>query len=327
MVQNKNPKDIVYSPSEISGLVLETIKERQLDPDGGVKTHISVLDKVINPWRPGDLVVIMAYTSNGKSSLVQYIARKEAGRIVNEQMGGEVVVIVTWEMAIEEMGMYDIASLTKIPSDKLMQGRIEDADWRALEAAAMKRSATPIWLIGHSIKNRKKRPNLSLESVRESLTWIEDNMHLHPRVIFLDHLQLIPGSRPGMTKQERCMENMDAAKDLAYALGCPVVLAVQAGREVTRRDWKMPQIADGQWTSNIEQATDKIISMWYPKTTEPLGSIVPNTNLECMMDLMLVQLLKQRGGDACLWWPLHFKPELNDFAPMDVTNTPLNDWH
>lgn len=324
--KQQDPRDIVYSPNDVSKLALAELKTRRENPGAGVRTHITSLDETVIPLRPGDLVIIMANSSHGKTSLMQYILRQEAKKIIEKRAEPEkeIVVFVTWETAVEELGMYDISSYTKIPSDKLYQGNVSGDDWKNLETAAFKRSTMPVWVIGHSIARRKKRPSLTMSNVLESLWYIEETFGLHPTLICLDYLQeMEPEIRD--TRRLQIFDCMSRSKDTALAMGCPVLLGCQAKREVLERDWKLPRMSDGEETSAIEHTADKVISLWYPKMTEDTDEPLGNTGIDITNQLMIVGLMKQRYGPAGQWWPLFFRPEINDFQSMILEDRSLTD--
>jgi len=118
-------------------------------------------------------------------------------------------------------------------------------------------------------------------------------------------------------------DSMNRAKDMALALGCPVLLGCQAKRDVLERDWKLPRMSDGEETSNIEHTTDKMLSFWYPKMSEPLGEMLGKTGIVVTEDLMICSLAKQRYGPAGIWWPLRFEPGINNFTPMELVREEL----
>jgi len=323
MTEQQEPRDIVYTPNEVGKLALEELQTRRTDPAAGVSTHIGSLDEVVIPFRPGDLIVIMANSSHGKTQFMQYVLRQEAKKIVDKKAEPEteIVVFVTWETAVEELGMYDIASYTKIPSDKLYQGKITDDDWKNLEVAAFKRSVSPVWVIGHSIKRRKKRPHLTMNNVLAALQWIEEEFGLHPILICLDYLQRMePDIRD--VRRLQVFDSTNRAKDMALAMGCPVLLGCQAKRNIVDREWKLPRMSDGEETSNIEHTADKVLSFWYPKMTETTD-VLGKTGIPITDNLMICGLMKQRYGKAGQWWPLHIDPEINHIASMELTTEQL----
>ena len=324
MATTQDPRDIVYTPNDVSKLALGELENRRQHPGEGIRTHIATLDEKVIPMRPGDLIVVMANSSHGKTSFMQYILRQEAKRIVAKNKDGmnEIVVFVTWETAVEELGMYDISSYTKIPSDRLYQGIITADEWKNLEVAAFKRATMPVWVIGHSIKRRKKRPDLTMSNVLESLQYIEDEFGLHPTLICLDYLQEMQPEIQD-TRRLQIFDCMSRSKDTALAMGCPVLLGCQAKRSVLERDWKLPRMSDGEETSSIEHTADKVLSFWYPKMTEEIGTSLVKTDIVVTENLVICSLAKQRYGPAGLWWPLHFEPGINKFAPMELTSEAL----
>ena len=155
-------RDIVYTPNEVGNLVVSAVKERRENPGAGVRSSIPTLDEHLLPLRPGELVTIIGRPSNYKSGLMQYWARKVAEEIDNES---EVVVYVTWEMGVEELGLYDLAASACLNAVDIAQGRVSEDAWAQLQQAAMRRASIPLWLIGHSVERRKKRPDLTLSNV------------------------------------------------------------------------------------------------------------------------------------------------------------------
>lgn len=322
-----DPKDIVYTPPQVGTLVLKAIEERKSNPGAGVRMHISTVDDQLLPLRPGELVTVMGRPSNYKSGLMEFWARKVAQEIITEGAEKEMVVFVTWEMAVEELGLYDLASSTSLDAAEISQGRIDDATWAKLQAAAMKRAALPLWVLGHSIERRKKRPRLTVNNISTALSWIEDEMGYHPRIIFLDYLQQME-CETGENRRMQVFENVYRCKDMALAMGCPVVLGIQAHRDVDNRAWKLPLMGDGMETSNIEHTADKMISLWMPKTTDPVGSTLHGIDdLTVTDNLLILGVMKQKLGPAGFWRSLYVDPTKNMITATEYNRANVNDWN
>lgn len=322
MANHDAGQEIVYTPNDVSTLSLAAIKERREHPDSGVRCYIPTVDKVLKPCRGGELVTVMGRPSNYKSGFMQYWARHVAQDIAaTGNPDAEMVVYITWEMAVEELGVYDLAAALQISTDDLQDGKLDDAAWERLQAQAMKRAALPLWIIGHSIERRHKRPNLSLSNIAQALTWIDEQMGKHPRIVFLDYLQLMQAER-GEERRTQVIENVHRSKDMSYHLGCPVVLGVQAGRQVDERNWKLPEMGDGLESSSIEHAADKMLSLWMPKQSLPVGSTlrIPggDVDLEVTENLLICGVKKQRMGAANRVFPLYVDPTRNTIAPMEL---------
>jgi replicative DNA helicase len=156
-----NEETIVYSPPEIMHLSMQQLQRREDDPRVGVKMHVPALDDYMIPMRPGDLVAIIGRPSNYKTGLMLWTLRKEAENIMRDIRQGDkdavndIVVYVTWEIAIEEAGLMDLASATRIDVEAMARGNLNEDAWRKLREKAARRSGFPLWILGHSIERRK----------------------------------------------------------------------------------------------------------------------------------------------------------------------------
>lgn len=295
------PETIVYRPADVAELTLKTIAQRETTRDRGVILGIKAVDDILLPMRPGELVTVLALSSNWKTGLMQYVARRTAESL--DPSGDECVLFVTWEIAIEEAGILDLASATQIDLSDIAQGKI--TDWASLKNAAVKRGTLPVYLIGHSIERRKQRPALTMTNVAKAVLYLEDRLKLRVRLACLDYLQRIEWEGVGEPRIQYS-RNVDRCKDMALAIGAPVMLGCQAKQEIMERDWKLPRMNDGMETSNVMHSSDKIIGLWRPIVTEgpdsqvgPAGGRIPVTD-----DLMLMGIAKQRFGRVGDWFPL-----------------------
>lgn len=288
---------IVYTPGEVADLTLKTIESRQATRDRGITTGIEAVDGVLKPMRPGELVTIIALSSNWKTGLMQYLARRAASAI---GAADECVLYVTWEIAVEEAGLLDLANATSIDIGDISEGNV--SDWDTLKRAAVERGALPIVVIGHSLERRKSRPALTLTNVALAVRWLEDTLGLRVRLACLDYLQRIEWEGDGEARHQYA-RNVQRSKDMALALGCPVLLGCQAKQELMDRAWKLPRMNDGMETSAVMHASDKIIGLWRPVVTDGPGAVIGD-GLKISDDLLLLGLAKQRFGQVGSWWPL-----------------------
>lgn len=312
-------RDITYSPNDAAKEALATIEERRTDIGVGVRTGIPCVDEYFQPARPGQLVAVIGMTSNYKTGFMQWWARQAAQQIVKDQNSGKAVVYVTWESAVEELLALDMAATLKISATDIFQGRISDEQMEQLRSTAFQRSGLPLWIIGHSIKEGKRRPRLTLTLIGKALAHIRDEYGLTPRAIFLDYLQQIE-SEEGEDRRMQVFYNVYRCKDMSYAMKCPVVLATQAKREVYANAWGVPGVADSLESSNLEHTADGVLGVWLPKTNHEVGSFIEmkggKDRLEVTDNLLILRVLKQRMGPAGRSWPLYVAPERNFVAEM-----------
>lgn len=306
-------KTIVFDPPKAASLTIEALEDLQKNRDRGVHTGIVGLDNVLLPMLPSELITIIGYTSWYKSGFMNWVA-KHALENVKEN---EVVIKVTWEQSIEEDTLVWIANNASISISMLAKGEYSETDWKMVMGSYKQRILTPLWIVGHSSKEseagHRARPRMTMTDVQRALDFIckgATDKELKIRLIVLDYLQRIrPDPQDGSTKREQMMEAVNRSKDTAIQFGCPVMLGVQASRDVLNRNFKLPRLDDGLETSNIEQSSDKVISLWYPIKTEEEGAIVMEKPVN--KNLLICGLLKQKMGVAPVTAALFVDPEKN----------------
>ena len=307
------PENVVFSPQQASVLAVKSIEIRRDAKNSGIKSGIVDLDATLLPMRTGELISVMAYTTNYKTGFMSYLAKSACEQIDVES--GEIVIYLSWEQSVEEQTMLDISFTSMIDASRLYKGDITEWQWSEMLKASVERATKPLWLIGHSENSGSRRPRLSMTDVANALAFVVDTQQRKPRMIVLDYLQRI--NRDDCRSNDirvALMEVVDRAKDMSLAFGCPVVLGTQAGRQVLERVWKMPTLADSQESSNLEQSSDKIIGLWYPKTTEAVGSDIRYSKDKMYTvtnNLLLLNILKQKYGIAPAMYQLHVQPEVN----------------
>ncbi|HOD05103.1 MAG TPA: DnaB-like helicase C-terminal domain-containing protein [Anaerolineaceae bacterium] len=320
-MSDKSINSVVYDPPHAGQLAVDYVTAMQDTANIGLKSGLCDLDGILVPFRPGNLVTVIGYTSNMKSTFMDFLAMQALGQIDRDK--NEFICKVTWEQSVEEDTLGWIASKGGLSITKMARGLLNENEWQTLRSAAVERQATPLWIMGHSQQEyqtrREARPMLTMRDVARGLEVIKNDTiegeKLRPRMIVLDYLQRIrPDEKDGgATRREQMMTVVDHAKNLAIAYNAVVVLGVQAGRGVLQRDIKLPTLDDGQETSNIEQSSDVAFSCWYPIKSEPRGSTVFD-KYEVDEHLFILGLLKQKLGPAPETYALYVDPEKRTIA-------------
>lgn len=307
------PEQTVFSPQLASSLAIKSIEARKSAQSAGIKTGIRDLDDYLLPMRGGELISVLAFTSNYKSGFMSYVAKKACEQINFD--AGEVVIYISWEQSVEEQTILDISYTSMIEATKLYRGDLTEYQWKKLLGASVERATKPLWLIGHSENSGSRRPRLNMTDVGEAMAYVVDVQERKPKLVILDYLQRINRDDCGSSDiRVGHIEIVDRAKDMSLAFGCPVMLGTQAGRGILERRWKMPTLADSLESSNLEQSSDKCLGLWYPKTTEPVGSQIrySQDNIYTVTDnLLLLSILKQKYGRAPVLLQFHAQPEVN----------------
>lgn len=309
--------DLAYAPQTVAELTLQEV-ERRRGQRSGVSFGLAGPDGVVNPLRPGELVVVLGRPSHYKTGLMQWWARSLATSLRGSGRG---VAYCTTEMAIEELGIYDLSNLANLDAREVSRGRVSDEELAEIRRASMDRATIPLWLLGHSLSTRKKRVRISVYTIEKALFWIEDHAEFTAEAVFLDYLNLMQSDRRGGYESRRTdiSEIVQCCKDMALFMGAPVVLAAQARREVDDRDWQMPTIRDGMESAAIEQYADKVLAVWMPHVSGKEGQVRAPSGQVWEVDehLLLLALLKQKNGPSRGLWPLYVDQGHNFVGPWE----------
>lgn len=323
----------VFSPVEIGTLGSLYLEERREQVRTGLTMplYVDSLDDKFLPLLAGELVSIVGRPGCGKSALMMRWARSRAKHLnILSASGAEnafrrVVVYATYEQSIEELHSFHIAAETGVSITSMARGTTPENKLPDVEAASAKRAQLPLWFIGHSVKRRVKRPCLDLEALVQSLyeieEWNETGFVIDS--IFVDYLQRMPMRRGAESKVIATSENLDGLKDLALEMAIPVIVGVQARREVDSQNPPIPSLDDGQWTSNVEQASDKVLSVTRPAHYKHIGETFAGTIVDTNKQ-MIISVLKQKlGEDNFLKWVL-FDVQYNKLDETETKHFDLN---
>lgn len=306
---------LVHTPADM-GVAFVQWAER-IQAAEGIPFGIPALDKRVIPMRPGDMVGFVARPGNGKSSMMAYLARREAARIVkNGKQHEEAVVYATWETSVEELESM-IQADDRCSSSDIAWGRV---DLDIVRGKAVKRAVLPIWAFGHGMSRAgQKMARMTPEIVLDAVESMQQDFGVKPTLMLFDYLQLIPVSN-ARDRVQQVTEAPIRIKEVALRIGVPAVIGIQAGRSVDQKRVKIPEMADCQWGSAIEQAADKLFALWKPSTSQAPGSLVEVEGETYTVDdnLLIMRMLKQRGERGRHTWALYFQPQYMKLAELET---------
>ena len=339
-LEDRTAKEIVFSPRDAADLTAELLDKRRDLREVGISFGIKRLDEMMSPIQPGELVSVYGLPGHHKTNMLNHLSRKALEGIPAGSR--EIVVRATWEQSVEEDTLHWISYDSGIRITSLVRDELDDKQWKTIYKSIDRRAVSPLWIIGHSAlrseKNRRTRPRMSMTDISEALEWICNSTGDEPlkiKVVVLDYLQRIrPDPQDGQERREQVMEIVNRVKDCALSFGCTTLLGVQAKREVAEREFKLPRQSDAQESSNVEQTSDKIISLWYPWKTEKPNSLIRTLRFRSVGDgdtqntqglketwkvspnLLLVGIPKQKMGPTIEAVPVYVDPGRNLFRDM-----------
>src|SRR6187431_3143914 len=215
----------------------------------GVRTGFYDLDRMTAGLQAGDLIVLAARPSMGKTALALNIAEHVA---VKE---GLPVVVFSMEMGASQLALRMVGSLGRIDQSHLSTGKLRDDEWGRLSEAVEKLGKVSLFI--------DESPALTPSEVRARARR-QARQCGQLGLIVVDYLQLMTGS-DGTSDENRATvlgEISRGLKSLAKELKCPVVALSQLNRSVESRTDKRPMMSDLRESGAIEQDADVIMFIY-----------------------------------------------------------------
>lgn len=303
------PATAVYTPPEVVSYgkaAIEAVKENERR---GLDIGIAEIRDYFAPLRPSQLGVILAQTSNYKTGMLHFL-ETAAARQLERQGRDEILIHISVEENIEEQAFLLLGREMGESAGKLARGQIQD--WDRLTQAAIQIGTIPIYRIGESLARVDDFPNLTISNMKraiESLRSGEVTGRKHTiGGLFFDYLQAFPiddevrqGSKLSSQRRLQVREDIYRLRRAAAEFNCPVWVAVLANRTLRNQSGmlRLPGVDDGYETMEIASRADRMISLWMPKMTYPLGTEVRH-NGQYLFTVeekhLMLKVLKQKPG-------------------------------
>ncbi len=268
------------SLKEASGNVLERLIEvYQARQDGvvvsGVSTGFKNLDNVTTGLQRGDLIVLAARPSMGKTSLAINVAE----HVAIESETPQPVAIFSMEMSAEQIAQRILSSQAQVDSQAMRKGELSDGDWRKIAVGIDKVSSAPLF-----IDDTPALTVTSLASRARRLTARHGRLGL----IVVDYIQLMPGNGGRNENRVSALSEVSRGlKALARELDVPIIVLSQLNRQVDSRTDKRPFMSDLRESGAIEQDAD-VVAFIYRDVVYNKDTIAP--------DMAELIVSKQRNG-------------------------------
>ncbi|MDQ3389503.1 MAG: replicative DNA helicase [Gemmatimonadota bacterium] len=216
----------------------------------GVPTGFHDLDELTAGFQKGDLVIVAARPSMGKTAFTLNIAQHAA------ISAKKAVAIFSLEMSKEALVQRLLTSEARVDAGRVRTGRLRDDDYPRLGMAAGLLNTAPIYIddtAGMSVLEMRAKAR-RLKSDRPDLS-----------LIIVDYLQLMQGSTRSENRQQEVSDISRSLKALAKELELPVVALSQLSRAVEQRPDKRPMMSDLRESGAIEQDADLIMFLYRPE--------------------------------------------------------------
>jgi len=252
VAQSHDRKGFVWI-KEILWPTFEKIEALQANSSSvtGVPTGFADLDEITAGFQPGDLIIVAARPSMGKTALTLNIAQHAA---ISAQ---KAVAFFSLEMSKEALVQRILCAEGRVDASRLRTGRLRDEEYAQLATAAGYLNTAPIYI--------DDSPAISVLEMRAKARRLKaDRPDLE--LVIVDYLQLMRGSASrSENRQQEVSEISRGLKALAKELNVPVVALSQLSRAVESRPDKRPMMSDLRESGAIEQDADLITFLYRPE--------------------------------------------------------------
>ena len=248
--QGKRNKQGFQAMDSLVVQLLDRVQEMADNPNDvtGVRTGFYDLDRQTAGLQAGDLIVLAARPSMGKTALAINIAENVA---LNE---GLPVAVFSMEMGAAQLAVRIVGSIGRIDQGHLRTGKLTDEEWPRLTEAIEKLRTISLHI--------DESPGLNSSEVRANARRLS-RQYGQLGLIVVDYLQLMSGSgSDGENRATELGEISRGLKMLARELKCPVIALSQLNRSVEQRPDKRPMMSDLRESGAIEQDADIIMFIY-----------------------------------------------------------------
>ena len=227
---------------------IERLHERSSSVTG-VPSGFSKLDEMTAGFQKGDLIIVAARPSMGKTAFCLNIARHAA---IEGKVG---VGIFSLEMASHQLAQRMLCSEARVDSHLMRTGRLPSDAWSNLSVAVGSLAQAPIYI--------DETPALSVTEMRSrSRRLMSEHDNLGQLVV--DYLQLMRGPSGVESRQQEISTISRQLKALAKEMNVPIIALSQLSRAVETRTDGRPQLSDLRESGAIEQDADMVIFIYRP---------------------------------------------------------------
>ena len=247
LTDSKKTQGLVSAADIIAGSLkkIEELYEKKATITG-VGTGFVDLDKATTGLQPGELVIVAARPSMGKTALGLNMAAHAALR------GKRKVAFFSLEMGSQQIMLRLLASEARIDMQNIRVGKITDANWPQLINAASVISESHLFIDDTN--------GISPMEIRSKCRRLKSQYGLD--MIMIDYLQMMSLKQKTESREREVSEISKMLKGIAKELQIPVVALAQLNRSAEGRKDRRPMLSDLRESGSIEQDADVIMMIY-----------------------------------------------------------------
>lgn len=245
-------KVTVSSFASFGEVIGEVIHEAQ-NPNGGLKTGFHLFDHMTGGLRPGEMILIAARPSHGKTTLALQMA-------FNAARTGTPVAIFSLEMRRQQLIQRLLAAIASVPAEHLRDGRLTAQEWDNVMRWSPRVADYPIWI--------DDTPDLSVAEMRARIMGTKTR----PGLIVVDYIQLMRSGERAENRVQEIAAVSRGVKAVAKTMNVPVLACCQLNRASEGRSDSMPELSDLRESGQLEQDADVVAFIHRPKMKDANGT-------------------------------------------------------
>ncbi len=219
---------------------------------GGLTIGFPAFDEMTQGLGAGDLMILAARPSMGKTSLALNIAE----HVTFER--GDAAVLFSMEMSAEQIGFRLLASRASVSMHKLRSGELADIDMDRLVPVVAAMQSVPLYI--------DEAGGLSPMDLRAKARRLKRSANI--QLLIVDYLQLMQVPGHGENRVNEVSEISRSLKSLAKELAIPIIALSQLNRGLENRPDKRPRLSDLRESGGIEQDADLVVFVYRPVVYE-----------------------------------------------------------
>lgn len=245
--EQKNASGLIDSMNIVRSSIekIEALYQRKAEVTG-IPTGFAELDRMTSGFNPGELIIIAARPSMGKTALSLNIATHMAVR------AKKTVAYFSVEMGNESLMMRILASEAKVSIGEIRTGRIQDSAWSNLINVSGRIAEAPLFI--------DETSGISPFEIRARCRRLKATHGLD--CVMIDYLQLMSLKQKVDSREREVAEISKALKAMAKELQIPVIALAQLNRGVESRSDRKPMLSDLRESGSIEQDADVIMMLY-----------------------------------------------------------------
>lgn len=222
-------------------------------PSPGLQTGFVEMDKLLGGMRPGQMIILAARPSMGKSMMALDIARHVAHRQSTPAL------FVSLEMGRRELMLRLLAAESSVSLKALKSQTVSDQDWQRIQRASPKIQESRLLFEDRALQSPMELRSLVRQLVKQQGLGF----------LVIDYLQLMSSGRRVESRQVEVAEFSRQIKLLAKELEIPILALSQLNRQTETRATRKPELSDLRESGSLEQDADVVIMLHRPEFYDP----------------------------------------------------------